>query len=189
MRPVIPCRARKLATAFGVSPFGSTDTAMICALEAVFGAHQVLRDAQVRGDQRADVGAVRVEERDEHRLAPVGVDVDGLAEVVLAAAAAAPAERASAARRRRGVPGSPAALRGGRCPRRSRRSSPAPRRRRSARARRAPPARESRVRALASCRRTYQRPAGPRSTLGSRPPRRQISLQSFRCNANCRDLC
>ena len=35
MRPVISWRARKLATALGVSPLGSTDTAMICALAAV----------------------------------------------------------------------------------------------------------------------------------------------------------
>ena len=37
MRPVISWRARNAATALGVSPRGSTETAMICALEAIAG--------------------------------------------------------------------------------------------------------------------------------------------------------
>ena len=45
-------------------------------------AHQVQGHPQVRGDQRADVRAVGVDEGHEHGLAPVGVDVHGLAEVV-----------------------------------------------------------------------------------------------------------
>src|ERR1035437_2085877 len=47
------------------------------------GTHQILRDAQVGGDQRADVGAVRVEEGDEDGLAAIAVEVDLFAEVVV----------------------------------------------------------------------------------------------------------
>ena len=83
IRPVISCWARKRRDGLAACrPCGSTDTAMICTLAATFGPHQVLRDAQVGGDQRADVRAVGVEERHQHRLAAVGADVDPLAEVV-----------------------------------------------------------------------------------------------------------
>ncbi len=68
-------------TAFGVSPFGSTDTAMICmlagSLSPRFAAPERLQQ------QRADVRAVRVDERDEDGLAAQRRELEELAVLVV----------------------------------------------------------------------------------------------------------
>ena len=179
-------------TVFGVSPLGSTDTAMICALAASWRPHQVLRDAQVGGDQRTDVRAVRVEERDQHRLAACSESMfDRLAEVVVqrqrrrrrAPARAAPAASNFACcvpSRRLAVADEDAASARRRC---SARRATSERQQRSRRRRSSPRWRIGE--------RTYQCGPAPRLRLAPvrarapERPRRQEPLQSSLCNASC----
>ena len=81
MRPVAPRAARKAPTAAGVSPFGSTVTAMIADLIRP-GPQPPLGGGEARDDQRADVGTVRVDERDESGLAAQSGERDPGARVV-----------------------------------------------------------------------------------------------------------
>ena len=70
IRPTIRAR-RGSGPRRGRAPRGSTDTAITCTCRAL-DAELVERDTQIRGDQRADVRAVGIQEGHQHGLAAIG---------------------------------------------------------------------------------------------------------------------